>query len=99
MFRSASEGNQRTKAKNVPAKIMMPPMVGITCLWSFLSSVGSSNSLFRMATLIREGVENKTTPKAVKNVSKSSSIQQFLNKFTRKRQKGFRKLNKSLKTH
>lgn len=49
----------------VPAKIMMPPMVGTLRRWSFRASPGSSTKCFNLATLMSEGVATITKTKAV----------------------------------
>ncbi len=51
----------------VPAKIIMPPMVGTDLRCSLRASPGSSTRCFSLATLMSEGVAIRTRKKAVLN--------------------------------
>ena len=68
----SSVGKKRQNASIVPAKIIIPPIVGTLFLWTLRSSLGSSTKCLILATLIKEGVATKTTPKAVRNARRSS---------------------------
>ena len=72
MFSRWLDGNQSTKEKKVPAKITIPPTVGIIRLCNLRSSFGVSNNRLSIATLISEGVANNTTTNEVINDKKMS---------------------------
>jgi hypothetical protein len=65
-IKSYSTGNHNAYEKTIAPNITTPPRVGILHLCIFLSSVGESTKFFNLATLIKEGIENRTTKKAVK---------------------------------
>ena len=66
-------GNHKAKANIVPAKIFIPPIVGIFRLCNLRSSPGSSLRFFSLAILINEGVNRNTTTKEVRKDSMSIS--------------------------
>ena len=65
-IKSYSTGNHRVYENTIAPNITTPPRVGILHLCIFLSSVGESTKFFNLATLIKDGIANNTTNKAVK---------------------------------